>query len=68
MPGLSATGQTGITKNMVNQATKQGYETVVINFRGLAEVGLATPKIYNAINPDDAIEAMTYVYNRYCKE
>ena len=68
MPGLSATGQTGITKNMVTQATKQGYETVVINFRGLADAGLATPKIYNAINPDDALEAMTYVYNRYCKE
>jgi predicted alpha/beta-fold hydrolase len=28
---------------------------------------LHTPKIYNAINHEDALEAMTYVYEKYCK-
>jgi len=65
LPGLSNTGQTGIIKNMVKQAAKRGYDTVMINFRGLADAGLHTPRIYNAIDPSDSLEAMNYVYEKY---
>ena len=40
---------------------------VVINFRGLGGAELATPKLHNYGAWEDALEPMTYVYERYCK-
>jgi predicted alpha/beta-fold hydrolase len=53
--------------NMVEQAQAEGFDCVVINYRGLAGAGLYTPKLYSALNVEDQLEAMTFVYSKYCK-
>jgi predicted alpha/beta-fold hydrolase len=39
----------------------------VINYRGLAGAELYTPRLYSSNNVEDHLEAMTYVYEKYCK-
>ena len=53
---------------MVNQARARGYQVVLINYRGLAGVELATPQVYNSYAWKDVHEPMTYVYNKYCRD
>ena len=66
-PGLTDESQKGMVVNMVDQAQSEGYDVVVINYRGLAGASLYTPRLYSANNVEDHLEAMTYVYEKYCK-
>lgn len=67
IPGLTDESQKGMIVNMVDQAQSEGYDVVVINYRGLAGASLYTPKLYSANNIDDHLEAMTFIYEKYCK-
>ena len=45
---------------------ESGYDVVVINYRGLAGIELATSKVYCSYAYMDIVEPMEYVYNKYC--
>ena len=68
VPGLTSDHQSGYIKDMVRQARARGYQVVLINYRGLAGVELATPQVYNSYAWKDVHEPMTYVYNKYCRD
>lgn len=40
----------------------------MINYRGLANMKLATPKMFCAYSVNDILEPMTYIYKKYCKK
>jgi predicted alpha/beta-fold hydrolase len=44
----------------------QGYDVVVINYRGLAGAPLTTPRLYTAYSWEDVLEPMKFVYEKYC--
>ena len=67
LPGLTSDSQTGYIKNLVNAANSKNYDVVVINFRGLGGAELATPKLHHYGAWEDALEPMTYIFNKYCK-
>lgn len=67
VPGLTSTGYTSYVKEIVKQSEQHGYETVVINYRGLCGVELATPKLYYSMAVNDVIEPMNYIFEKYCK-
>lgn len=46
----------------------QGFDVVVINYRGLAGVKLKTPKMFCCDSWQDVLEPMTHVYNKYKKD
>ena len=45
----------------------KGFDVVVINWRGLADCKLTTPKMYTADSWKDLLEPMTFIYEKYCK-
>jgi len=49
-------------------AESRGFEVVVINYRGLNGVELATPKLYNSMAYKDIQEPMKHIYDKYCKD
>ena len=68
VPGLTSTSQSGYIVSTVHQFGEvNGYDVVVINYRGLAGAELETPLLYNAYAWKDVLEPMTHVYNKYCK-
>jgi predicted alpha/beta-fold hydrolase len=50
------------------QAEQHGYEAVVINYRGLAGMELATPKLYNSMAVNDVSEPMDFIFEKYCRK
>lgn len=68
VPGLTSNGHTSYVKDIVRQSEANGFEAVVINYRGLAGVELATPKLYNSMAVDDVLEPMRFVYEKYCEK
>ena len=47
--------------------TIQGFDVVVINYRGLASAPLTTPRLYTANGWEDVLEPMKYIYEKYCR-
>ena len=67
VPGLTSTGEVSYVKSIVTEAEMNGYEVVVINYRGLCGMELATPQLYNSCATEDIKEPMEHVYKKYCK-
>ena len=64
MPGLTGDGQRQYARNIIGGAIDK-YDTVVINFRGLAGAKLVTPKLYTSYSYKDVGEAVKYLRERY---
>lgn len=52
-------------KQIIRRATKDGYDTVVINYRGLAGAELTTPELYCIDSYEDILEPMKHFYGIY---
>jgi predicted alpha/beta-fold hydrolase len=66
IPGNSSTGYAAYVMNIVEEAELNGFDSVVINKRGLAGVKLTTPKFYSCVSHQDMVEPMHYVYKKFC--
>ena len=66
-PGLTSYSHTPYVQQIVKQMTIQGFDVVVINYRGLASAPLTTPRLYTANGWEDVLEPMKYVYEKYCR-
>lgn len=69
MPGLTGSSQAEYIKTLVPIAFQIGYRPVVINYRGLGNTPLLTPRLYCAANDDDIHTAIDHIrrYNLDCK-
>lgn len=65
LPGLTNDSQQIWGINIVNESQRRGFDVCFINYRGLANCKLATPKWYCAGSFQDFIEPMEYVTKRY---
>ena len=54
--------------SMIEAATKAGYKCVVVNYRGTADVPLATSDVYWLHSWRDVKEPLDYIYSKYCLE
>ena len=53
IPGVGCTNKTACIENIVAEAQENGYDVVVINYRGTAGMKLKTPKIYGFNTSND---------------
>lgn len=54
--------------NLVKEAfEKRGFDVVALNYRGLLDCPLTTPRFYNLETIDDVQEPIEYFYDKYCK-
>nr|XP_027203568.1 protein ABHD1-like [Dermatophagoides pteronyssinus] len=69
MPGLTGSSQSEYIKTLVPIAFQIGYRPVVINYRGLGNTPLLTPRLYCAANDDDIHTAINHIrhHNPDCK-
>jgi predicted alpha/beta-fold hydrolase len=65
-PGLTSHSQIPYVKQIVKKMTAQGFDVVIINYRGLADAPLTTPRLYHANGWEDVLEPMKYIYEKYC--
>jgi predicted alpha/beta-fold hydrolase len=65
VPGLTSTSQSGYVRGIVSRAVKEGYDVIVINYRGMAGAKLTTDKLFSSNSVDDILEPMRYYYDRY---
>ena len=61
LPGLTGCSQAEYIKTLVPIAHKIGYRAVVINYRGLGNTPLLTPRLYCAANDDDLRVALHHI-------
>lgn len=66
LPGLSGDQTSFYSKSMAQAAEDQGFQYVVINYRGMDNVSLKTPKINDAGDTSDIKEAIDYIYAEHC--
>ena len=66
-PGLTSDSQTGYVRNIVISAKERGYDVIVINYRGLGDAKLETPRLYSCYSYQDVLEPMTAIYDKFCK-
>lgn len=45
----------------------EGFDVIVINYRGLAGAALTTPRIYGCASTDDIREPLLSIHSRFCK-
>ena len=58
VPGLTGHGESSYVRNMVEAATKRGYNVAVVNFRGTGSTPLFTPRLYCSDAYQDIMEPM----------
>lgn len=51
---------------MATAAEEQGFEYVVINYRGMDNIPLKTAKMHNPGNTSDVKEIIDYIYAEHC--
>jgi predicted alpha/beta-fold hydrolase len=59
--------QTIYVRNIVEFAKNDGYDVVVINYRGMAGINLHTPKLYSSFAWQDISEPIEYIHKKYCQ-
>jgi len=55
-----------LKKGLLGQGN--GYDVAVINWRGLPDCKLSSPKMYYSYSIDDFIEPITSIYERFIKD
>lgn len=78
MPGLTSCSEELYVQNIVEEAEKEGYTCVVVNYRGslpltvrihqCVNIYKQSPRTYCANSYSDLKEPLEYVYETYCKE
>ena len=61
LPGLTGCSQAEYIKTMVPIAHRIGYRVVTINYRGLGNTRLLTPRLYCAANHEDLQTALYHI-------
>jgi predicted alpha/beta-fold hydrolase len=61
IPGLANDSQQIWGINIAKECQMRGFDSCFINYRGLADCELTTPKWYSAASVQDFIEPMHYV-------
>uniref|UniRef100_A0A7S3IXJ0 AB hydrolase-1 domain-containing protein n=1 Tax=Strombidium inclinatum TaxID=197538 RepID=A0A7S3IXJ0_9SPIT len=64
MPGLTSHSQSGYVRNMVDTAHSQGYQVILISYRGIG-IPFTTPSLYCGNSIDDIYEPMKAMSQRY---
>lgn len=67
-PGVTSTSSSIYIRNFAEASAERGYDTVVINYRGLAGAELTSPKFCCSSSFMDVLEPMRYVYDKYCRD
>ena len=65
IPGLTSTSTTPYILNLVSEFSERGFNTIVINYRGLAGAKLMTPEIYHTNSINDVREPMQYAFKKF---
>lgn len=55
-------------QNFTRLAFNQGYQPVLVQFRGASGVKLTSPQTYGCGQWLDVEESVSYIYDEYCKE
>eukprot|EP00347_Sterkiella_histriomuscorum_P007208 403349846 len=66
LPGLTSNNNEIYMQNILKEASKHGYQAVVINYRGGSNLELKSPKMYCAASTGDIREPLDYIYKKYC--
>jgi len=66
LPGLSGDHRNLYCTSMANAAIEQGYDFVIMNYRGMDGVPLRTPLVHNAANTNDCRDVVDYLYKEHC--
>ena len=61
LPGITGCSQAEYIKTLVPLAHQIGYRAVTINYRGLGNTRLLTPRLYCAANDDDLRTALRHI-------
>ncbi|KAJ6219436.1 hypothetical protein RDWZM_005248 [Blomia tropicalis] len=61
LPGLTGCSQAEYIKTLVPMAHDIGYRAVCVNYRGLGNTRLLTPRLYCAANDDDLRSALGHI-------
>ena len=67
VPGLASTSQSCYIRQIVDRAVKDGYDIIVINYRGLAGAELKTPTLFCSDSMDDFLEPMKFYHQMFGK-
>ena len=57
-----------MAKQAYKKGLPEGYDVVIIHYRGLDGLKLYTPQLYCSYAVDDVFQPMKYVYDKHCKE
>lgn len=66
IPGLTSTSQDGYVRDIVINAQENGYDSIVINYRGLAGAELMTPQLFCSDSYEDMLQPIKHYYKEYC--
>lgn len=55
-------------QNFTRHAYSEGYQPVLVQFRGASGVKLTSPKTYGCGQWLDVEESVSYIYDEYCRE
>lgn len=67
IPGLSSSSESKYIINLVKTARNLKYEVCVLNYRGIGNIDMGTPALYDAYSNKDFSEAMKAIHLRYCR-
>jgi predicted alpha/beta-fold hydrolase len=62
IPGLTSSAYVPYMRSIVRECGLKDFEVCVINYRGIADIELTSPKLYHSMACDDVEEPLTYLY------
>jgi predicted alpha/beta-fold hydrolase len=65
LPGITGSSHDIYIKDICGYLLDNGFQPIVINYRGLRGVHLYTPKLYCFASVDDVAEACDHIFNKY---